>query len=158
LDRTFAAFVDANGHAHGSGPQNSYQKMMRTFVGASAPAASLVLADVSRQGVLSLTTTGRADRVRLRRLASGSVEVRINGRVYVAGEGVREIHLHTRGDRRDRIRVLGDLGAVRLRVNPDADGEVSTPTKVDGAASDFWAGLAEERQSGCSCPLCTGRL
>jgi hypothetical protein len=60
LDRTFAAFVDANGRPHGPGPQNSYQTLRRNFgLDGNLSAELTAPIDTSSWGVFAGTLAAR---------------------------------------------------------------------------------------------------
>ena len=69
------------------------------------------------------------DRVH-RRVGSGLLEVRINGRVYRIDGGLREIRVYTQGDERDSVTILGDIGDVHLNVERSVSSMLNN-VKVD---------------------------
>jgi hypothetical protein len=163
LDRTFAALVDSSGYAHGPGPQNSYQRMMQTFSTTSTVSNLGFTADTSQTGVFTLRLDrGRADRVTLRRLGSGNIEVVVNGQVYELERGHRRVMIYTDGDRRDRLRVLNNLRGVRVDVNTRAGAEERSIAKGNPALADLWNGqrqsTVDNHNLGCGCPLCRGGM
>lgn len=164
LDRTFAAFVDANGFQHGPGPQNSYRAMLSAFqtqASSQAVPAARTLVDTSRAGIFQITTTTAAvDTVTIRRLRSGNLQVRINGQVFELARGYRQISIFTSGDRRDRVRVLNNLGNVRVGINRQAHPEIRL-AKGNERQATLWATGQHPENShnfGCGCPLCQGGL
>jgi hypothetical protein len=115
-DRTFYEWQDERGNWHsgltGAHPklQNSYQTLLRNFgLAGAANQQSLSTIDVSEEGVFAITTSGDADRVVVRQHGAESVEITINGQQHVIQGGLERIQLHTAGDARDQIEIVGDL-------------------------------------------------
>ncbi len=161
LDRTYAAFVDSKGTVHGPGPLNTYQTMLGNFVPSSQrrlPTAAPVIVDMSRPAAFLITTSSPAiDRVWIRCLPSGRIEVTINGRKYELARGYRAIIVNTSGDRRDQVRVLNQLGDVRVGINRQLGAEVQILTKTPLQWAYFWATgqlSVNTRQLSCGCPSC----
>jgi hypothetical protein len=154
MDRTFVAYVDSTGHPHGPGPQNSYQALRRNLgVGGSLSGAPSALIDTSAWGTFRVSTGAGVDTIAVRRLASGAVEMTINGSAYELGAGLREIHIHTQGDRRDRIEVQGDLGDIRLRITAEQADAIFGAGKVDPRLAAYWNGSRlgsdSDHEGGC---------
>lgn len=162
LDRSFAAFVDRNGFPHGPGPQNAYRSMLAAFGNASNPAASSVaLVDASRMGVFTVTTqSAGVDRVTIRRLASGNLELNVNGQIYELANGYRQINVYTSGDSRDEVRLLTQVPGVNVVVNRQAGAELRSISKGDARQANFWAGTRQDddHNTGCGCSLCRGGM
>jgi hypothetical protein len=78
--------------------------------------------------------------VSLRRLTSGNIEVVINGQVFELARGYRQVNVYTAGDWRDGVRVLNNLGGVRVSVNRAAGLEVRSIAKGQPSQADLWAG------------------
>jgi hypothetical protein len=151
-DRTFVAYVDKNGFPHGPGPQNSAQTLRQNFGAGGSPSPEgnpapgnlarpgpVALVDTSTNGVFSVSTGRAADTITIQRLSSGAVEVTINGSAYEIGAGLREIHIHRQGGR-DRVRVLNDLGAVRVRLFARETDGPTPVAKIDPASAAYWNG------------------
>jgi hypothetical protein len=157
-DRTFVTYVDEFGFPHGPGPQNSYQTLRRNLgLGGNPAGAPSALIDTSSPGVFLVTTGAGADTVAVQRLASGAVEVTVNGSAYELGTGLREIHIRTQADRRDQVLVQGELGDVRLRISEELADVVFARSKVDSRLAAYWNGSrlspAADCNSGHSCAL-----
>lgn len=137
-DVTYLEFQN-HGPTPGSGgdPINTFQTMRANFgLGFAEPVANATV-NTSIDGIFSITTAGRNDSVEVERLDSGMVEVRINGRVYRIGGGLKEIRVYTQGDERDSISVLGDLGDVNLNVDRSATAMLNN-VKVDESMREYW--------------------
>jgi hypothetical protein len=137
---------------HGPGPQNAHQTMRQNFGLVAAPKAVTFTIDTSIDGILAITTTGANDKIDVRRLESGTMEVTVNGRAYRVAEGLREVRINTGNDARDRVTVAADLEGVIVSVDAD-----HAATKIDAAAADYWRGLGGPGDgTPCRCPACTG--
>lgn len=164
LDRTFVPLV-VNGvdHSDGQGPQNSFRAMMQAFGRTTTMNTHQVFTvSTSEGGVFSVTLSGQADRVTMERLASGAIEVTINGQVYELANGFNAIRIYTQGDARDQIRTLTGLGDVQLTVNRETDGDLTDLNKIPLELAAFWNGSqagddthhGHEEYGGCSCSRC----
>jgi hypothetical protein len=150
LDRTFIEFTDQNGFRHGPGPQNSFQSMRRNVGAPTAASTTIVTVDTSSEGVLAVTAGSLADRIDIQRLA--------NGRFYDLGNGLDEIRVYTRGDARDQVNVLNDLGGVTVNTDRSVTMETRQDDKLDEPAAWIFSGM-QARQStdtpGCGCAFCS---
>lgn len=135
LDRTFA--VRPEGGSVGATTQNSYQTMLQTFgVGLANPTATSFFTDSSQPGVFTITTRSPAiDTVSLRRLASGNLQVTINGNVYELRRGTWQITMFTNGDSRDQVQRLTALPGVTLTVDRSAPTAIRNLSLADVAAA-----------------------
>lgn len=122
---------------HGPGPINTFQTMHTNFGYAFANPTANAAIDTSGDGIFSITTAGRHDVVEVEKLANGMVEVRINGRVYRIGAGLKEIRVYTQGNERSSVSVLGDLGDITLSVDRTSTGMLNN-VKVDDSLSNYW--------------------
>ena len=145
-DTTYAQYSN-----HGPSSINTFQTMHTIFgYGFASPAVSATV-DTSVDGIFAITTSGRNDVIETERLDSGLVEVRINGRVYRIGAGLREIRIYTQGDNRDSVTVLGDLGDVDLNVDRSGTALLNN-VKIDDSMKDYWlTGYMAHEDGGVDC-------
>jgi hypothetical protein len=150
-DTTYTQFF-SGGFPHGPGPQNAHQTMRQNFGLVAAPKQVTFTIDTSIDGILAITTTGASDRIDVRRLESGTMEVTVNGRAYRVAEGLREVRINTGNDARDRVTIASDLEGVIVSVDAD-----HAAAKIDTAAADYWRGLGGPGDgTPCRCPACMG--
>lgn len=153
-DVTYTEFVDGNGNPHGPGPQNSHQAMRQAFGLVAAPRSAPVTIDTSIDGILAITTGGARDRVDVRRLDSGTMQVTVNGRAYRIVEGLREVRIATGGRAGDRVTVASDLKDVVVSVEKVAR---LPAVKLDAGVADIWRGeMGPDDGTACQCPACMG--
>lgn len=132
LNATYAQYSN-----HGPSSINTFQTMHNVFgYGFASPPANVTV-DTSVDGIFAISTSGRNDVIETERLESGLVEVRINGRVYRIGEGLREIRIYTQGDSRVTVTVLGDLGEVDLNIDRSETSMLNN-AKIDESKRDYW--------------------
>jgi hypothetical protein len=144
---TYAQFAN-----DGPGPQNAHQTMRQNFGLVAAPRRMSYTFDMSVDGRASITTVGADDRVDVRRLESGTVEITVNGRAYRIADGLREVRIYTGGDTRDRVTIDPDLGDLLVSV-----GDEASATKIDDASTDYWRGRrGPDDGLPCMCPSCMG--